>query len=605
MSRIGPTDQDKTVRVGGALNFADEALSGGGDSGNTLPLGHRLHEFEIQGLIGEGGFGIVYKARDLQLNRTVALKEYMPAALARRSVGQHVSVRSSRQRETFELGLRSFVNEARLLAAFDHPALVKVYRFWEQNGTAYMVMPYYQGPTLKEWLIASPPPDEQWVLNLMYPLMEAIDLLHQERCYHRDIAPDNILLVRQPGRPGQEQGVKPVLLDFGAARRVIGDATQALTVILKAGYAPIEQYAEAPAMKQGPWTDVYALAAVLYAAIARRAPLPSVSRLVSDDLEPASKVGAGRYTPGFLAAIDKGLAVRPENRPQDMKSFRALFNSAFDAKNRSFPERRSKSRDEATRLLGPAPEVAAVELDSVKTRPVAWIGGGVAILVAVVAAGWFATHGTTRPVRPTASTEATAAPAVAPVAATTSAAPAVAKIVAPFAIVTALNDIVRRADPVLRVSTIADKPSIVIGRDKLRFRVKSSEAGYVYVFLAGTDNTRMHLLFPNGIDQNNRIEGDTEMTLPRRDWQITAGGPPGTNHLVVVVSRQPRDLSQATRRVGGEIPELDLARAEQLWRAGGTQNPLLGDTLCTAGPACDQTYGASMLRIDEVVTAFR
>jgi serine/threonine protein kinase len=120
-----------------------------------------------------------------------------------------------------------------------------------------MVMPFYEGITLKDELKAmGAPPDEEWLRELLEPLTEALAVIHTEQCFHRDIAPDNVILLKGSQRP--------LLLDFGAARRVIGDMTQALTVILKPGYAPVEQYAEVPGMKQGPWTDVYALAAVVY-----------------------------------------------------------------------------------------------------------------------------------------------------------------------------------------------------------------------------------------------------------------------------------------------------------------------------------------------------
>lgn len=139
-------------------------------------------------------------------------------------------------------------------------------------------------------------------------------MLHAQQCYHRDIAPDNILVLAGKGQP--------LLLDFGAARRVIGDMTQALTVILKPGYAPIEQYAESGGMKQGPWTDVYALGAVVYHAIARRAPPPAVARVLLDDYQPLEQLAAGRYSSRFLQAIDQALAVRPEHRLQTIAQFR-------------------------------------------------------------------------------------------------------------------------------------------------------------------------------------------------------------------------------------------------------------------------------------------
>jgi hypothetical protein len=176
---------------------------------------------------------------------------------------------------------------------------------------------------------------------------------------------------------------------------------------------------------------------------------------------------------------------------------------------------------------------------------------------------------------------------------------------APFKIVTVMQDIVRHADPVLGVNTLADKSVLNIGSDRLQFRLKSSEAGYVYVFFAGTDKQHMYLLFPNGIDKNNRIEINKEMLLPRKGWQITAGGPPGVNHIVTMVSRQPRDLSgSGLKTAGEEIPEFDLAAAEQLWLARtGPDNPLVGKPVCEGAGPCDGSYGATLLTIEEVAKA--
>jgi hypothetical protein len=289
-------------------------------SSNVLPEGTQLAEFSVTGVIGEGGFGIVYRAHDRALQRTVAIKEYMPSALAARLADTRVVVKSEQHRETFEVGLKSFINEARLLAQFDHPALVKVFRFWAANGTAYMAMPLYEGGTLKQALKSmGAPPDEAWLRKLLVPLLDAIELLHNADCLHRDIAPDNVLMA-----PGSTPATpRPVLLDFGAARRVIGGQTQALTVILKPGYAPIEQYDEIPGMKQGPWTDLYALGALMHFAITGRPPPPSVGRLVHDAWVPLSQAAAGRYSAGFLAAIDAVLAARPDDRPRNVAQWRA------------------------------------------------------------------------------------------------------------------------------------------------------------------------------------------------------------------------------------------------------------------------------------------
>lgn len=289
-------NDDKTVIVSGAPGASASFVTH-----NVLPAGTRLGEFEIVGLIGEGGFGIVYLAFDTSLDRHVALKEYMPSALAARIGATQVQVKSARYETLFRAGLKSFINdEARLLARFDHQSLVKVYRFWEANGTAYMVMPYYRGVTLRDALKAMPrPPDEAWLRALLTPLIDALAVLHAANCFHRDIAPDNIILL--------EDGHRPVLLDFGAARRVIGDMTQALTVILKPGYAPIEQYAEVPSLRQGPWTDHYALAALVYFAITGKTPPPSVGRMVKRQLSAARKA-RGR---ALLGALSEGDRSRP------------------------------------------------------------------------------------------------------------------------------------------------------------------------------------------------------------------------------------------------------------------------------------------------------
>lgn len=287
-------------------------------------------DYDIEDLLGVGGFGLVYRAREAALQRAVAIKEYLPSSLALRGDGATVVVRSPNQAEPFALGLKSFVNEARLLARFDHPSLVKVYRFWEAHGTGYMVMPCYEGPTLYDARRAmSGPPDEAWLRALMDPLLGALDCLHREQVFHRDVAPDNILVVADPDAP---HGIRPVLLDFGAARRVISQNTQALTAILKPSFAPIEQYAETTQLRQGPWTDLYGLAAVLHYCITGRTPVPATARAVYDDLPsllqmaPALAQDFGRdYSPALLATIDRALSVKPEERPASVSAWREML----------------------------------------------------------------------------------------------------------------------------------------------------------------------------------------------------------------------------------------------------------------------------------------
>ncbi len=287
---------------------------------DALPPGTQLAEFEIQGLLGVGGFGLVYRAYDTSLQRTVAIKEYMPAALAARLDGHTVSVRSSADQGTYQSGLQSFIAEARLLAQFDHPSLVKVYRFFEANNTAYMVMPLYSGMTLKQarTLMAAPPPEE-WLRTVLWSVLQGLHVLHRSDALHRDVSPDNIFL--------QDVG-PPVLLDLGAARRAISDKSHKLTAILKVNYAPIEQFAEADDLTQGPWTDLYSLAAVVYSCLRNDPPLPATTRVVRDSQPSVRSVAATvkqhfglAYSDEFVRTIQHALSVQPADRPQSLAAF--------------------------------------------------------------------------------------------------------------------------------------------------------------------------------------------------------------------------------------------------------------------------------------------
>lgn len=288
---------------------------------DALPPGTRLAEFEILALLGVGGFGMVYKAFDHSLHRAVAIKEYMPSALAGRAQGQSLWVRSSSDQQTFQAGLASFVGEARLLAQFDHPSLVKVFRFWEANNTAYMVMPLYSGMTFKQARAQMRvPPPEAWLRKVLWSVLGALQVLHEGKTLHRDISPDNIFL--------QDYG-PPVLLDLGAARHAINDQGRQHTAVLKVNYAPIEQYSESDEdLRQGPWSDLYSLAAVVHGCLCNDTPLPATLRSIRDRMVPFSRVAKTvkrqlgvEYSAPFVAAITHALALRPEDRPQSIEAF--------------------------------------------------------------------------------------------------------------------------------------------------------------------------------------------------------------------------------------------------------------------------------------------
>ncbi|AVP58806.1 serine/threonine protein kinase [Pulveribacter suum] len=288
---------------------------------DALPPGTRLGEFEVLALLGVGGFGMVYQAFDHSLLRFVAIKEYMPAALAGRADGQSLWVRSSSDAQSYQAGLASFVGEARLLAQFDHPSLVKVFRFWEANHTAYMVMPLYGGMTLKQARahMRTPPP-EAWLRKLLWSVTSALRVLHEGQALHRDISPDNIFL--------QDAG-PPVLLDLGAARHVIGDGSQRLTSVLKVNYAPIEQYTDAgQQLQQGPWSDLYSLGAVVHGCLCNDTPLPATLRAIRDRMVPFSRVARTvrkqfgvEYSRPFIDAVAHSLQLQPQDRPQTIDAF--------------------------------------------------------------------------------------------------------------------------------------------------------------------------------------------------------------------------------------------------------------------------------------------
>lgn len=323
------------------------------DTPSALAVGTRLGEYELLRLLGVGGFGIVYLAFDHALEREVAVKEYMPASLVGRTETMHVSLRSQSDAEVFALGLRSFVNEAKLLARFDHPSLLKVYRFWEANGTAYMAMPVLRGRTLKEIRQEmGGPPEEAWLRKMLLQLLGAIEKLHSEDVYHRDIAPDNIQI---------EPDGRPVLMDFGAARRVLSDKSQALTAILKPAYAPIEQYGEAGSVKQGPWTDLYALGATLHYMLLARPPAPATTRTVHDEGTDLTQEHLPGYSQDLLDSIDWMLCPRPVDRPQSVEQLREVLTGARKPPRRRAPDA-APTAWERTDVLAPKPPPAAVDL---------------------------------------------------------------------------------------------------------------------------------------------------------------------------------------------------------------------------------------------------
>ena len=280
----------------------------------ALPPGTVLGDYRLDAVIGHGGFGITYRAFDSQLAKVVAIKEYLPVDCAARE-GQTVVARGARFADDFAWGRERFLDEARALARFRHPHIVPVMRFLVANGTAYTVMEFEDGRNVAE-MLREPgkrlPPDE--VRRLTDGLLLGLGAVHAQGFLHRDIKPSNVIVRRD--------GV-PILIDFGAARQAMGNRTRTMTSVLTPQYAPIEQFALDG--NQGPWSDIYSAAAVLHHAVAGMPPPEAASRVGRDPYRPLVETQAGAFDQTFLAAIDRGLAFAPEERPQSIDDWSKLF----------------------------------------------------------------------------------------------------------------------------------------------------------------------------------------------------------------------------------------------------------------------------------------
>ena len=549
---------------------------------SLLGRGTRLAEFEITGVVGQGGFGVVYKAWDHALERDVAIKEYLPASLSARQIDGSVVPLSQSSRETFDAGMRSFFNEARLLAQFDHPSLLKVYRFWQERGTTYMVMPLYQGKTLKEALAEmGSSVDEAWLLKVMDGVTQALAVMHQANCFHRDIAPDNIMLLEGTGLP--------VVLDFGAARRVITDMAQAITVILKPGYAPVEQYAEVPEMSQGAWTDVYALGAVMHVAVCGRPPPPSVARLLNDRYIPLStnEILSKRYGQALLTSIDAALAVRPEHRPQTMLDLRGRLGidrfGTASVKN----------------LLTETPlsklEVPVVIKKTFYRKIL--IGSSVLILVLGSGIWWNSSpnpNGSGKIISKTSSVD------ISSTTLSTTTVVTATPIAVPFDPSSALRELAKASTTGFELVATPAKAQVQIAKDKLEFSVRSNQSGYVYVYFLSTSG-ELYQLFPNLLDKRNQIKAGESLALPRASWPMEAGGPAGTNYFAVVVSESERDFSTTGIQYDGVFGQFPIKVIAALESArGGTGPPsLLGRPTCLSNLKCSDSFGAAEFKIVE------
>lgn len=289
---------------------------------NTLKEESTVDNYLIKRILGIGGFGVTYLAEDLNLKREVAIKEYFPQEIAVREENYSITPKSYKHEEPFTAGVEKFSKEASSLAQFNHPNIVRVLNFFSANGTAYFVMEYERGLSLESYLVRrNKAIDEEELLEIFHPILDGLKMVHQFNMLHRDIKPANIYL-RSNGAP--------LLIDFGAARYALGQASRSLSMVLTEGYAPFEQY-RSDAKNQGPWTDLYALGATMYRCISLKIPPRAPDRFSpdgdtnADPYVPAVKIGDGKYSTQILEAIDSCMAVASKKRPQTVAELQQML----------------------------------------------------------------------------------------------------------------------------------------------------------------------------------------------------------------------------------------------------------------------------------------
>ena len=282
---------------------------------NALALNSMLLEYRLESVLGVGGFGMTYLAWDTHLEKHVAIKEYLPSDLAVRALDGSIVPVNTDSEFDYQWGLDRFIQEARTLARFSHPNIVRVNRYFEANGTSYMVMDYEAGESVHQYLTRAPMPDETAIKKIMLPILDGLEAIHQAGFLHRDIKPSNVFL--------RENGA-PLLIDFGSARLATGGISKNLRSIVSPGYAPLEQYMRDG--NQGPWSDIYALSGVLYRAVTDEHPPDAVKRMKNDRVPVALAGARTRYDERFLRAIEWGLKLNEKVRPRSIAEWRELFS---------------------------------------------------------------------------------------------------------------------------------------------------------------------------------------------------------------------------------------------------------------------------------------
>lgn len=361
---------------------------------SALPIGARIGRYRIDAVLGQGAYGITYRAHDLQLERAVAVKEYLPALLATRLDGVTVLPRSTQVADDFAWGRARFLDEAKTLARLPRaPAIVQVHDYLEANGTAYVIMQLVEGETLGSRWRRDGRLSPAAVERLVHPLLDGLQQIHAAGVLHRDIKPDNIIVAPDGS---------PTLIDFGASRVAVADQTQALTAVYTPRFAAPEQMTSG---QQGPYSDIYALAGTLYACVTGKEPLTATHRILDGDAMPAARdVARGDFAYELLAAIDAGLLLPPAERPQTIAAWREVFATGrwagLPAADRTVVQAPGRAATTVKSAIGGAARPSSPETSSAETsspgpsRPLLArkglvLGGAVAAVALVGGALWW------------------------------------------------------------------------------------------------------------------------------------------------------------------------------------------------------------------------
>ncbi len=282
---------------------------------NYLPKGYQLKEYKIERILGAGGFGVTYLAKDINLNTEVVIKEFLPREFSQRQTGNYsiVPFSGTKKDGTYKYLLKKFINEAQILASIKHPNVVRVFSFFKANNTAYFVMDYIEGESLKEFIKRNGKLSEEQIQNIIIPVLEGLSIVHKKHYLHRDIAPDNIYL---------RKNAMPMLIDFGAAKNATRAESSSLAAIVKAGYSAPEQYVSTS--EHSPATDLYAVGAVIYTMMSGRIPPESTQRqiaLLNNErdvlIEDLDKNYKNKYSQALINTVKKAMSIKENDRFQD------------------------------------------------------------------------------------------------------------------------------------------------------------------------------------------------------------------------------------------------------------------------------------------------